>query len=221
MRGELRIGIYNFSPDIENGTATCWSCFDIDNHEVDENGKKKRSGKEIFSDVVKVQKAYAELGLQAHIEASKSDESYHIWKLNAEPIPGELERQLALLVAEKASVTKYEFFPKQDKIVQQQSKDENGNPAMTWGYGNYVNVPLNGPELVKQGPLIEAADFLKEKLIANTGLTILKQPIHDHLQALKQMLEMRITEVNQRITAGFNEHFQIQKQMDTPISTCQ
>ena len=48
-------------------------------------------------------------------------------------------------------------------------------------------------------------------MIADTGLTILKQPIHDHLQALKQMLEVRITEVNQRITAGFNEHFQIKK----------
>jgi hypothetical protein len=141
LRGEKRIGIYNFSPNIENGTATFWSCFDIDNHEKD------RSGEEVFADTVKIQKAYAEIELQTYIEASRSDESYHIWKFNAEPIPGELERKLALLVAEKTSVTKYEFFPKQDRI--QQSKDENGNPI--WGYGNYVNIPLNGPELVRQG----------------------------------------------------------------------
>ena len=150
LRGELRIGIYNFSPSIENGTATSWGCFDLDNHEVDEEGKKKRSGKEVFADVVNIQKAYAEIGLQAYIEASKSDESYHVWKFNAEPIQGELERKLALLVAEKAGVTKYEFFPKQNDILQT-AKDENGNPITKYGYGNYVNLPLHGPELVKQG----------------------------------------------------------------------
>ncbi len=144
LRGELRIGIYNFSPDIENGTATYWSCSDIDNHEKD------RTAEEVFADAVKIQKAYAEIGLQAHIEASKSDESHHVWKFNAEPIQGELERKLALLVAEKAGVTKYEFFPKQKGILKT-IKDENGNPVTEYGYGNYVNLPLNGPELITQG----------------------------------------------------------------------
>jgi hypothetical protein len=51
----------------------------------------------------------------------------------------------------------------------------------------------------------------KEELIANTGLTILKQPPQEHLASLEQMLEDRITQVNQRITAGENEHFQIKK----------
>jgi hypothetical protein len=137
LRGEKRIGIYNFSPELENGTATFWSCFDVDNHEKD------RSGEEVFADVGKIQKAYAEIGLQTYIEASRSEESYHIWKFNAEPIQGKLERRLASLVAEKAGVAKYEFFPKQDRIVQ----NENG----LWTYGNYVNLPLNGKELVEQG----------------------------------------------------------------------
>ena len=150
LRGELRIGIYNFSPDIENGTATYWTCFDIDNHKVDEHGKKKRRGEEVFADVVKIQKAYAELGLQAYIEASKSDESYHIWKFNAEPIQGKVESKLATLVAEKAGVTKYEFFPKQNNILQT-TTDENGKPITKHGFGNYVNLPLHGEELVKQG----------------------------------------------------------------------
>ncbi len=57
----------------------------------------------------------------------------------------------------------------------------------------------------------------KEKLIADTGLTILKQPSacdrtrQEHLKSLEQMLEARITEVNQRITSGENEHFKIKK----------
>jgi len=140
LRGELRIGIYNFSPEIENGTATYWSVFDIDNHEVDEEGNKKRSGEEVFEDVVKIKKAYAEIGIQFHIEASKSDESFHLWKFNSEPIPGELERKLAQLVAGKAGISRYEFFPKQDNILQI-AKDENGNPVTKHGYGNYVNLP--------------------------------------------------------------------------------
>ncbi|MCK4815834.1 Tn3 family transposase, partial [bacterium] len=36
----------------------------------------------------------------------------------------------------------------------------------------------------------------KEELIASTGLTILKQPIQEHLAALEQILENRIAEVN-------------------------
>jgi len=51
----------------------------------------------------------------------------------------------------------------------------------------------------------------KEELITNTGLTILKQPIREHLAMLEQTLENRIAEVNQRIASGLNEHFQIKK----------
>ena len=46
---------------------------------------------------------------------------------------------------------------------------------------------------------------------ADTGLAALKQPIKEHLAALEQMLEERITKVNQRIISGENEHFQIKK----------
>ncbi|MBU3190179.1 hypothetical protein K9O30_14170 [Clostridium bowmanii] len=49
----------------------------------------------------------------------------------------------------------------------------------------------------------------KEKLITDTGLTVLNQPIHSHLVELEHQLETRITEVNQRILLGNNEHFQI------------
>jgi TnpA family transposase len=49
----------------------------------------------------------------------------------------------------------------------------------------------------------------KEVLMLNTGLAILTQPIADHLAALEQQLEQRMTEVNQRIASGANEHVQI------------
>jgi TnpA family transposase len=51
----------------------------------------------------------------------------------------------------------------------------------------------------------------KEKLITDTGLTVLNQPIHNHLVELEHQLETKITEVNQRISSGNNEHFQIKK----------
>jgi TnpA family transposase len=51
----------------------------------------------------------------------------------------------------------------------------------------------------------------KEKLIAETGLTILNKPIFNHLAELENKLEARIIEVNQRIASGDNEHLQIKK----------
>jgi TnpA family transposase len=51
----------------------------------------------------------------------------------------------------------------------------------------------------------------KDKLIDDIGLPILKQPIRDHLAELEQQLESRLTEVNQRIISGDNEHFEIKR----------
>jgi TnpA family transposase len=48
----------------------------------------------------------------------------------------------------------------------------------------------------------------KRKLITNTGLAILNQPIRDHLAGLEERLEARLAEVNQRIASGDNEHFE-------------
>jgi hypothetical protein len=49
----------------------------------------------------------------------------------------------------------------------------------------------------------------KERLIAETGLPILTQPITEHLAALEQQLEDRLAAVNQRIAAGENAHFRL------------
>lgn len=51
----------------------------------------------------------------------------------------------------------------------------------------------------------------KASLISATGLTLLQQPIQDHLAELEQRLEARITEVNHRLSAGENEHFELHK----------
>lgn len=48
----------------------------------------------------------------------------------------------------------------------------------------------------------------KETLLITTGLTSLQQAGQAHLAALEQTLEERLTQVNQRIAAGENEHFQ-------------
>ena len=47
----------------------------------------------------------------------------------------------------------------------------------------------------------------KDKLIAEAGLDILRQPVEKHLAELKDQLETRIAEVNRRIATGENEHF--------------
>jgi hypothetical protein len=49
----------------------------------------------------------------------------------------------------------------------------------------------------------------KAALITATGLSILNQPIQEHLAKLERLLEERIVAVNQRISAGENEHIKI------------
>ena len=49
----------------------------------------------------------------------------------------------------------------------------------------------------------------KERLLAETGMPILMQPIEEHLAALEQQLEDRLAVVNQRIATGENTHFQL------------
>jgi hypothetical protein len=49
----------------------------------------------------------------------------------------------------------------------------------------------------------------KDRLLVETGLPILPQPIAEHLATLEQQLEDRSAVVNQRIAAGENTHFQL------------
>lgn len=47
----------------------------------------------------------------------------------------------------------------------------------------------------------------KEELIASTGLSILQEPVGEHLDRLEQLLERRLLEVNRRIASGENRQF--------------
>jgi hypothetical protein len=49
----------------------------------------------------------------------------------------------------------------------------------------------------------------KERLLIDTGLARLSDPISEQLVALEQTLERRLSEVNQRIAASENDHFQV------------
>lgn len=51
----------------------------------------------------------------------------------------------------------------------------------------------------------------KDQLLSDTGLTLLKQPIREHLAELAQQLEARFAEVNRRIASSENDHFEIKK----------
>jgi len=49
----------------------------------------------------------------------------------------------------------------------------------------------------------------KEARIAEAGLSVLSQPIREHLAELERQLEEQLVAVNKRIEAGENEHFQM------------
>jgi len=49
----------------------------------------------------------------------------------------------------------------------------------------------------------------KDQLVRDTGLSLLRQPIHEHLAALEHRLETRLAEVNQRIASGENASVQL------------
>ena len=49
----------------------------------------------------------------------------------------------------------------------------------------------------------------QQHLIRQTGLEILEQPIKTHLEDLKDQLEYRLAEVNDRIAAGENKYFKV------------
>lgn len=51
----------------------------------------------------------------------------------------------------------------------------------------------------------------KAELISATGLATLQQPIQAHLADLEKQLEDRLVRVNQRLSAGENEHFELKR----------
>ena len=116
--------MYPLSPDIEEGTASWFLAIDLDNGSLEE--AKKASS------------ALDALGIQAYIELSKS-KGYHVWVFCYEPILSANLRMIASSAMQKASITDYEVFPKQDTLA----LDSNG----IWNFGNYINLPLYGQDV--------------------------------------------------------------------------
>lgn len=59
----------------------------------------------------------------------------------------------------------------------------------------------------------------KAELISATGLATLKQPIQEHLADLEQQLEGRLARVNQRLSTGENEHFELKPRGQWSLSS--
>lgn len=110
IEGKRRIGVYLLDPATGGGAEVWFSVVDIDD---DVNGLEK---------AVAIQKAYQSLGLSADIEASKSENSFHLWIFYAEPIFAATVRGIAKHVLSVCGLEGLEVFPKQDKINLDQSK---------------------------------------------------------------------------------------------------
>ena len=123
LQGQKRIGRYPLSPEIMDGKGTYWLCIDIDELDV--------------SIVFEALNAIEGLGFTPYVEKSKS-KGWHIWICFSEPVKASEARALGQYVAESVTKefegAKVEVFPKQNSL-------EN-TP-----YGNYVNLPLFGPDV--------------------------------------------------------------------------
>lgn len=91
-----------------------------------------------FEKAREIQDEYRKLGIKAHVEASRSDNSYHVWEFFAEPIPAEIARAIALHVLSTCGLKGLEVFPKQNRLTKWKP------------YGNFIYLPLQG-KLAPQG----------------------------------------------------------------------
>ena len=153
-----RIGVYPLSPDIQEGTASWWIAIDFDDG--------------CFSKAKKAYDTLVDLGIQAYIEVSKS-KGYHLWIFCSEPILAADLRTIVSFAIQKAQITDYELFPKQDCLLSTPS-----------GYGNYINLPLYGKD-VKKG----RTTFLDHTL---SFMPILDERIFPFLQDVKRLSKAEI-----------------------------
>jgi P4 family phage/plasmid primase-like protien len=125
LTGQRRIGIYPLSPNILNGGGTHWIAADIDDDKLDI--------------AIKLRELLEQIGVSSYIETSKS-KGYHVWIFFSEAVSAQLARATmkhAITILEKGTGYRVgEIFPKQDSIG-------------SYGYGNYINLPLHGEDVKK------------------------------------------------------------------------
>ena len=130
FNGIRRIGLYPLSPEILDGKGTYWIVADADDKENDR-----------LAEAIALKEILAQRGIDSHIERSKS-KGYHIWVFLSAPIEATKAREAmrsALDALEKDTGYKIkEIFPKQEFI----------DPNDINNFGNYINLPMFGRDLV-------------------------------------------------------------------------
>lgn len=117
LKGKITIGMYC----LDKANTVKWLCFDIDDHE--------KTGRDCPGIVQKiVQYLREKYGLIAYVEASGSDNSYHVWVF-LKPSPAGDVLAFGEQVISELNISDIEIFPKQSSI------EENG-------FGNLVKLPM-------------------------------------------------------------------------------
>ncbi len=146
LRGLIRIGQYPLSPDILNGEGVMWCAADVDNHGLTGldtfNDKHDTMLSPLYVVSLMADKAH-ELGVVPYCERSKSGAGCHVFLFFDEPVKAvnavSLMRCLCDYVEQETGYAISEVFPKQVKLANDTS------------VGNYINLPLNGKELIDKG----------------------------------------------------------------------
>jgi hypothetical protein len=119
IQGHRRIGVYLLDPKQGNGSQVGFAAVDVDD---DVNGLQK---------AVEIQRGFQSLGFDAPIEASRSDNSFHIWIFFSEWVHAEDVRTMANYVLKRCELGGLEVFPKQTRLYQSKP------------YGNFIYLPLH------------------------------------------------------------------------------
>jgi putative DNA primase/helicase len=123
LSGKKRIGVYLLVSENGNQLKNLihFAVMDFDNPD---DAPKESSRLDDALDYINVCKSY---GLNACLEKSKTDGSFHVWHFFSEAISALKIRRLMMQIVSDANIKRYEIFPKQDS---------------TESFGNYVNLPL-------------------------------------------------------------------------------
>ncbi len=172
LSGKNSIGVYT----VDTNDTVNWAAVDFDGKRGDP-----------LKDAIVVKRVFAErLGVISWLERSQSGKGIHLWVFFEHPIPARIVRKvLGTCIPEfnERSERKTSFdrlFPVQDST--------NG------AYGNLCALPLNGPDLVKQGrtafitetgeSILKQGDLVLEMRASRNDITVLREAA-DNLPVLK------------------------------------
>lgn len=104
LLGEITIGMYC----LDRANTVKWLCFDIDDHE--------KTGRDCPGIIRKiVQYLREKYGIIAYVEASGSENSYHVWVFLKPSLAGDV-LAFGERVIKELNISDIEIFPKQSKL---------------------------------------------------------------------------------------------------------